>query len=114
MPDADPPGAPEQKGAEGTAEASKETESPDMIRQHAYSQLSRADRLKVAFAGPTLIFDGVCNLCNYSMQWLCTRLPTGSPVRLMWAQHPDTLELLALLGLSRQDVLRSWACVHKR
>ena len=99
------------KLSESQEDPKPKTESLLTDGQRDYSQLPREQRLKVALSGPTLIFDGICNLCNYSMAWLSARLPPDTPVRLMWAQHPDTLELLTLLGLSRKDVLRSWACI---
>ncbi|CAE8668968.1 unnamed protein product, partial [Polarella glacialis] len=67
------------------------------------------ERLALARKGPTLIFDGVCNLCNSSMRWYFERLTPGATVYFMWAQHEDTKEFLDELGIKHDDILRSWA-----
>ncbi|KAL7552781.1 hypothetical protein ACHAWF_016035 [Thalassiosira exigua] len=66
-------------------------------------------RRALALKGPTLIFDGICNLCNGSMDWFQQRVRDDTPVWYMWAQHADTHELLTELGISRNDIMRSWA-----
>ena len=76
------------------------------------SKLSREDRMKVACRGPTLVFDGICNLCNGSMDWYQNRCRSDSQVWYMWAQHEDTQELLNEIGISRQDILNSWALIE--
>lgn len=69
------------------------------------------ERFALATRGPTLIFDGVCNLCNQSMRWYYDRLgETG--VFFMWAQHEDTQVLLDSFGIHREDILTSWAYVE--
>eukprot|EP00747_Dinoflagellata_sp_TGD_P019830 gnl/TRDRNA2_/TRDRNA2_127435_c0_seq4.p1 gnl/TRDRNA2_/TRDRNA2_127435_c0~~gnl/TRDRNA2_/TRDRNA2_127435_c0_seq4.p1 ORF type:complete len:653 (+),score=93.74 gnl/TRDRNA2_/TRDRNA2_127435_c0_seq4:50-2008(+) len=78
--------------------------------QEALSPL--ADRLKLAKHGPTLIFDGICNLCNASMRWYYDRLCQKESVYFMWAQHDDTRPLLTELGISREDILSSWAYIE--
>jgi len=73
------------------------------------TDLTPATLRSLALTGPTLIFDGICNLCNGSMGWFQERCRDDSPVWYMWAQHADTQVLLSELGISRNDILRSWA-----
>ena len=49
-------------------------------------KLPLEERLELAREGPTLIFDGICNLCNGSMSWFQERCREDSPVWYMWAQ----------------------------
>ncbi len=35
---------------------------------------SEEEAISIAEAGPTLIFDGVCNLCNGAMHWYYDRI----------------------------------------
>jgi NADH dehydrogenase FAD-containing subunit/predicted DCC family thiol-disulfide oxidoreductase YuxK len=73
-------------------------------------RLPHKTRMALALQGPTLIFDGICNLCNGSMSWFQERVrKEDRPVWYMWAQHADTQSLLSELGISRHDILRSWA-----
>jgi NADH dehydrogenase FAD-containing subunit/predicted DCC family thiol-disulfide oxidoreductase YuxK len=73
--------------------------------------LSIDERMELAREGPTLIYDGICNLCNGSMSWFQEKCRDDSKVWYMWAQHPDTHEFLNEVGISRQDILRSWAYI---
>ena len=43
-------------------------------------KLPLATRRALALKGPTLIFDGICNLCNGSMSWFQERVRNDSPV----------------------------------
>ena len=43
-------------------------------------KLPLATRRELALQGPTLIFDGICNLCNGSMSWFQERVLDDSPV----------------------------------
>eukprot|EP00397_Hematodinium_sp_SG-2012_P018368 GEMP01018813.1.p1 GENE.GEMP01018813.1~~GEMP01018813.1.p1 ORF type:complete len:664 (+),score=87.74 GEMP01018813.1:122-2113(+) len=67
------------------------------------------ERLATAKQGPTLIFDGVCNLCNHAMWWYYNRC-RDSTVSFMWVQHDDTQILLAELGIS--DSMKSWVYLN--
>jgi NADH dehydrogenase FAD-containing subunit/predicted DCC family thiol-disulfide oxidoreductase YuxK len=75
-------------------------------------KLPLEERLELAREGPTLIFDGICNLCNGSMSWFQERCREDSPVWYMWAQHQDTHEFLDEVGITRQDILKSWAYIE--
>ncbi|CAD7966764.1 unnamed protein product [Amoebophrya sp. A120] len=59
--------------------------------------------------GPTLIFDGVCNLCNGAMHWYFDRLPPDNveKVNFMWLQHPVTQEVLDKFEIT--NIQDSWA-----
>lgn len=75
-------------------------------------KLPLEERLDLAMEGPTLIFDGICNLCNGSMSWFQERCREDSPVWYMWAQHQDTHAFLEEVGITRQDILKSWAYIE--
>ncbi|KAG7361183.1 DUF393 domain containing protein [Nitzschia inconspicua] len=76
------------------------------------SKLPHADRMALAIQGPTLIFDGVCHLCNGSMKWFSERLLPQQVVWYMWCQHEDAQNLLLEYGITRDDLLRSWAYIE--
>lgn len=71
-------------------------------------------RLNSARKGPTLIFDGVCNLCNASMRWYFDRMRPEAIelVHFMWAQHEDTKHLLDEMRIGVDDIMKSWAYVE--
>jgi len=75
-------------------------------------KLPLEERMQLAREGPTLIFDGICNLCNGSMSWFQERCREDSPVWYMWAQHQDTHAFLEEVGITRQDILKSWAYIE--
>ena len=75
-------------------------------------KLPLEERMDLAREGPTLIFDGICNLCNGSMAWFQERCRNDSPVWYMWAQHEDTHAFLDDVGITRQDILKSWAYIE--
>jgi NADH dehydrogenase FAD-containing subunit/predicted DCC family thiol-disulfide oxidoreductase YuxK len=79
-------------------------------------KLPHADRMALAIQGPTLIFDGVCHLCNGSMKWFSERLPNTQQkqavVWYMWCQHDDAQTLLQDYGITGDDLLRSWAYIE--
>eukprot|EP00930_Biecheleria_cincta_P070165 TRINITY_DN57811_c0_g1_i1.p1 TRINITY_DN57811_c0_g1~~TRINITY_DN57811_c0_g1_i1.p1 ORF type:complete len:620 (-),score=93.24 TRINITY_DN57811_c0_g1_i1:94-1902(-) len=85
------------------------------IASTARAEGSLETRLNFARKGPTLIFDGVCNLCNASMRWYFDRMRPESIelVHFMWAQHEDTTHLLKELGISADEIMKSWAYVEE-
>eukprot|EP00747_Dinoflagellata_sp_TGD_P019829 gnl/TRDRNA2_/TRDRNA2_127435_c0_seq3.p1 gnl/TRDRNA2_/TRDRNA2_127435_c0~~gnl/TRDRNA2_/TRDRNA2_127435_c0_seq3.p1 ORF type:complete len:649 (+),score=121.92 gnl/TRDRNA2_/TRDRNA2_127435_c0_seq3:59-2005(+) len=105
-PEATPP-ATEKMTETASAETGGTTGVPPAL-------LALPDRLRLARRGPTLIFDGVCNLCNASMRWYYDRIQNSKKgdVYFMWAQHDDTRPLLTELGISRDDILSSWAYIE--
>jgi NADH dehydrogenase FAD-containing subunit/predicted DCC family thiol-disulfide oxidoreductase YuxK len=68
--------------------------------------------MALAMQGPTLVFDGVCHLCNGSMKWFSERLPATQQVWYLWVQHDDTQQLLQDYAMDRNDLLRSWAYIE--
>lgn len=70
-----------------------------------------ADVAAKADAGPTLIFDGVCNLCNGAMHWYNDRLREDEKVNFMWLQHPDTQVLLKNHNVT--NIQESWALIRE-
>jgi len=64
--------------------------------------------MKLAVSGPTLIFDGVCHLCNGAMDWFQIRCGPR-PVWYMWCQHEDARALMTDYAVSSDDLLQSWA-----
>lgn len=62
--------------------------------------------------GPTLIFDGVCNLCNGAMHWYQNRLKPDKEkeVKFMWVQHPETTWLMKEHNIT--DIMESWVYVE--
>ena len=68
-------------------------------------------RLKVRIEdGPTLVFDGVCVLCNGAINWYYRRLSGKSRVQFMWLQHPVAQRYLEDVGVT--DIHRSWAYIE--
>jgi NADH dehydrogenase FAD-containing subunit/predicted DCC family thiol-disulfide oxidoreductase YuxK len=76
------------------------------------SKLPHEDRMALAIQGPTLVFDGVCHLCNGSMKWFSERCQPEKEVWYMWCQHVDAQSLLGEYGITRDDLLRSWAYIE--
>lgn len=93
-----------------TATAPQRSESSKSIENA--KKLPLEQRMELAREGPTLIFDGICNLCNGSMSWFQERCRDDSPVWYMWAQHQDTHAFLEEVGITRQDILKSWAYIE--
>jgi len=91
------------------------SEDPGQARARADPpphELPFAERCQMARRGPTLIFDGVCNLCNASMRWYFERLGEDAGVYFMWAQHEDTRALLEDLGIGGDEIMKSWAYIE--
>mmetsp|Transcript_61030 Transcript_61030/g.111817 ORF Transcript_61030/g.111817 Transcript_61030/m.111817 type:complete len:648 (-) Transcript_61030:60-2003(-) len=101
------PGASNVAAAQAPASSHRPAESSAPTDAPPRRSLPLAERLQLARCGPTLIFDGVCNLCNASMRWYFERLLEEDSVNFMWAQHEDTQVLLKELGIS--DIYKSWA-----
>lgn len=101
------PGTGKAADVQAPVESHRPAESCEPINAPPRHALPLAERLQLARHGPTLIFDGVCNLCNASMRWYFERLLEEGSVNFMWAQHEDTQVLLKELGIS--DIYKSWA-----
>ena len=74
---------------------------------------SKEKRFATALEGPTLVTDGACNLCAGAASFIHTRLDPSAKIFYMWAQHPDTIELMTLQGITKDDLMQSWALVYK-
>ena len=85
---------------------------PDITNIKRVSKLPYKDRMNLAYNGPTLIFDGVCHLCNGSMKWFSERCVPEVNVWYMWCQHVDSQTLLKEYGITNDDLLRSWAYIE--
>ena len=77
----------------------------------------RADLSPAALErGPTLVFDGVCNLCNGAMHWYFHRLDPSHvdyrSVTFLWLQHPKTQALLEKNNVT--DISESWALFEQQ
>lgn len=75
--------------------------------------IDKTERFAKALAGPTLVTDGTCNLCTGAASFIQSRLDPSTRVYYMWAQHADTMELLKPLGVTRDDLMQSWALLYK-
>lgn len=95
------------------AESSPSPANPAAAKPNSKTwKLPLEERIALARKGPTLVFDGICNLCNGSMAWFQDRTRPDRPVWYMWAQHLDTHEFLMEIGITRQDILKSWAYIE--
>jgi len=73
--------------------------------------LSKQERFALALRGPTLVTDGTCNLCSGAGKFIAARLTTPTQMHYLWAQHPDTIELMHPLGITQEDLMTSWALI---
>ncbi|CAD7962329.1 unnamed protein product [Amoebophrya sp. A25] len=81
------------------------------LLKSALAPALRNDTMEQAEEGPTLIFDGVCNLCNGAMHWYNDRLRGDMDVKFMWLQHPETQALLRRHNIT--NIHESWALIRK-
>jgi predicted DCC family thiol-disulfide oxidoreductase YuxK len=77
-----------------------------------YGSKDKAERFALALKGPTLVTDGACNLCDAAGSFITARLRPSGELFYLWAQHADTIELLGPLGVSKEDLMTSWALIH--
>ena len=66
-------------------------------------------RLERARKGPTLITDGICNLCCSASAFIAAR--SEHPIHFMWPQHPDTIELAKEFGLGENELKKTWVLI---